>query len=118
LLVYEDEETRRLLINIFRNKGISVHCARNGNNLENLLTQKYFDVILSDVQLPKLEGLKLGKWLKKNKPEYLKKLIILTGFIDKEIEDYCENLNCEYFMKPIKKGPLIETIRRIIEKKP
>jgi PAS domain S-box-containing protein len=116
LLAYEDEDVHRSIMSVFSKEGLSAQSAKNGKKAENLLELNNFDVILSDVQLPRMKGLKLGKWLKRNKPEDLQKLVILTGIIDKKISDYCEKFNCEYLIKPVKKEGLIEIIRKIIQK--
>jgi len=115
-LAYEDEDVHRSIMSVFSKEGLSAQSAKNGKKAENLLELNNFDVILSDVQLPRMEGLKLGKWLKRNKPKDLQKFVILTGIIDKKIADYCEKFNCEYLIKPVKKEGLIEIIRKIIQR--
>jgi signal transduction histidine kinase/ActR/RegA family two-component response regulator len=81
VLVVDDEE--RLLqfaVNALRSKlGCDVRAARNGIEATHALQRDGFDLIVSDVRMPHMNGVELMAWLRANRPEHLPRTMFMTG---------------------------------------
>lgn len=103
LLIVDDEEDIRRGIA----RGISwnslgfevVGQAENGEEAVHLIEEKKPDVVLSDIRMPKMDGIELMQYLHKNNPEI--KIIILSGYNDVEYLNMAiKNRVTEYLLKP------------------
>lgn len=54
--------------------------ARDGREAIGLLLKQHFDIVISDIRMPEMDGLELSEWISKNMPSV--KVIILTGYPD------------------------------------
>jgi signal transduction histidine kinase/ActR/RegA family two-component response regulator len=81
VLVIDDEE--RLLqftANALRTKlGCIVECARNGLDAATKLEGGEFDLVVSDVRMPHMNGVALLDWVHARRPELLQRLLFMTG---------------------------------------
>lgn len=82
ILVVDDEGIIRDLCSKAL-KGYNVVEAADGEEALRLFDTHRFDVILTDVMMPKMDGLELLKRLKEQEPTLV--VIIMTGFADKDI---------------------------------
>lgn len=70
ILVVEDEFSLREMISIIlQDEGFATREAENGKQAIALLEQHVFDLILSDVSMPVMDGLELGKHCKAYYPQ-------------------------------------------------
>jgi CheY-like chemotaxis protein len=92
---------------------VDVYKATNGIEAIALLDDQEFDVIFSDIKMPKMNGIEFMKWLYSNKPNYLKRLVITTGVIDDTIRDYSKVYGCEYMVKPFTEEKIFEALRKV-----
>lgn len=82
ILVVDDEGIIRDLCSKAL-KGYNVVEAADGEEALRLFESSRFDVILTDVMMPKMDGIELLKRLKEQEPTLV--VIIMTGFADKDI---------------------------------
>ncbi len=54
--------------------------ARDGSEAIDLMRKQHFDIVISDIRMPEMDGLALAEWISENKPSV--KTIVLTGFPD------------------------------------
>lgn len=80
LLVEDDEFFTAAVQGILTGGGYHVTTAENGKMAIYELDKGDFDCVLSDVQMPVLNGLELAKWMKENRASM--PLILMTGFSD------------------------------------
>ncbi|PVX52150.1 DNA-binding NtrC family response regulator [Balneicella halophila] len=102
VLVVEDNKLSREAIISFLTEELEVQVAEaeDGYEAMAILTEKSFDLVISDIRMPKIGGLELLKNIKKLYPQT--EVILITGFA--EIEDSITALRCgalDYLMKPI-----------------
>jgi len=114
LYVEDEKQIRDWLHKFLSGKGLSVSTAPNGKEAIKVLEKNEFDVILSDVKMPEMNGIELGEWIQQNRPEYQNKFVIGTGVIDSEMEDLCKKNNWGCVMKPYKLSDLLETVNRMV----
>jgi CheY-like chemotaxis protein len=85
ILVVEDEEfLRQLYVNILGEEGYIVEEAKDGEEAYQLLTQKDYDLILLDFQIPKLNGGQILENLKTKFPAKKIGRIIIMSNMDKD----------------------------------
>jgi len=102
VLVVDDEKyIRKILIKIARQKGFDVAEASDGLEAINILNTTHFDIVISDIKMPELNGFEL---IKKVKEEHQNtKVLIISGYgkeISKKEVQGC-GADC-YITKPFK----------------
>ena len=116
LLYVEDEKIiRDKTATIFKNLFSQVDVAEDGivaidkyNNFCEL-NSKYYDIIISDIQMPRLNGIELAKEIFKiNKKQ---KIVIVSAFNDKEYLIDLINIGVEGFMqKPLSSENMLQVL--------
>ena len=119
LLICEDEkEIREGLSDTidWANFGISsVRCAVNGEEGVALLESFRPDIILTDIKMPRMDGLALCQYAYENHPDI--KLIIISGYGDFEYARRAIRYRVEnYFLKPVPIGELTELVETLVTK--
>jgi two-component system, NtrC family, nitrogen regulation response regulator NtrX len=78
LIADDDENLRKGLVNFLQREGFDIVPVANGKLALETATQNQFDLIISDVQMPEMNGLELLESLRKNKIHV--PFIIITAF--------------------------------------
>jgi type II secretory ATPase GspE/PulE/Tfp pilus assembly ATPase PilB-like protein/CheY-like chemotaxis protein len=117
LVVDDDEDTRVLLDRILAVEGFKVIQASDGGDALLKLGRESIDVILSDIHMPSLDGLKLLEVVHQHRIDA--PVILLTAEPSPEVEARCLGMGAvDYLRKPIQKGVLLARIRRALQKSP
>ncbi len=117
ILIVDDEPLiRKSLYEIFKIAGFDAHTAMNGEEALALVANKTFDIIITDMKLPKMSGLELISAVKKITPTT--ELILITGYgsIESAVEAMKKGA-FDYITKPIVDDEVKILIEKIIEKK-
>jgi type II secretory ATPase GspE/PulE/Tfp pilus assembly ATPase PilB-like protein/CheY-like chemotaxis protein len=116
VLVVEDDVDTRILINRFlQNGGYITTLAEDGIDALLHMGKSEYDLILSDVEMPNLDGFKLLEM--KNQKGIETPVIFLTSKTGHEDEEKGYELGAiDYIKKPIKKEILLLRIKKVIEK--
>ena len=78
ILVVDDEAgIRNLLYGVLTEQGFQVTLARDGQDAWNKMRSKHFVLLITDIDMPRLDGLKLLHKMKKNKRR--EKILVMTG---------------------------------------
>jgi len=116
ILVIDDENSiRRSLKEILEFENHTVDEAEDGEAGYNLAIKNNYDVILSDIKMPKLDGLELLQKL--NESTILSSIIMMSGH--GSIETAVSALKSgayDYLSKPIDLNRLLVTVRNALEK--
>src|SRR3990172_3898143 len=79
ILVVEDKDSlRRMLADALMAKGHEVEVARNGNSAIEKTKENRYDLVLTDLRLPEMDGLKVLEAVKENSPET--QVIVMTAY--------------------------------------
>ncbi len=111
LLVEDHLINQKLVLTLLGQLGYQVEVVGDGQEAVELLQVKDFDVILMDIQMPKMDGLEATKLIRKMKKG--KKLVIIAMTANALQEDRQKCLNAgmdDYIMKPLKSGILEKMI--------
>jgi len=117
LLIVEDEKWEREGLVEFldwRSLGIElVGCACNGFEGLTISEQTHPDIILTDIRMPKMDGLKMSKEIRRFLPHA--KIIILSGYNDFEYAKQTFEFRAfDYVLKPVDKNSIQEVILRAV----
>jgi len=111
LVVDDEQNSREGLSKILTKEGYSVHTADNGKKALLEAENNRFDLIITDLRMPEMDGIEvLEKLRKKNKDIGV---VIVTAY--GEVNSYLKAMNLgafEYLNKPIH----LEELRRVINK--
>jgi type IV pilus assembly protein PilB len=113
LVVEDDDETRTLIERVLRNRGYDVTQAADGVEALMAMATKRFDLILTDYEMPNLNGLKFME-LKANKGIETP-VVFLTGRLGAQDESEALNLGAaDYIRKPVSKDVLLMRIQLVL----
>ncbi|MCS6838964.1 MAG: sigma-54 dependent transcriptional regulator [Bdellovibrionaceae bacterium] len=102
ILVVDDEESIREFLEIMLKKeGYEVSLAEDGEQGREFIKNKTFDMVISDLQMPKLNGLELLKWTKQNYPDITFMMITAFGTTESAVEAMKMGAY-DYITKPFK----------------
>ncbi|MFA5199412.1 MAG: sigma-54 dependent transcriptional regulator [Candidatus Omnitrophota bacterium] len=117
VLVVDDEPLiRRSLSEFLTLEGYAVSSASNGKESLNILKKNKADIILSDIQMPDMNGMQLLKEIKARK--YLAPVILMTGY--GTIDDAVTAIQMgayDYITKPIIDNEIKILLERIVNEK-
>ncbi|QDG50004.1 sigma-54-dependent Fis family transcriptional regulator [Persicimonas caeni] len=116
ILVIDDEESiRHMLTVLLEKEGYAVKTVGDGEEgLKELLTREY-DLVLTDVRMPKMDGLELiDEVLERNIPTTV---IAMSAFGNREMAiDALKRGAYDYFDKPFKKDEVLLTLAKAEER--
>ncbi|MCB0349765.1 MAG: sigma-54-dependent Fis family transcriptional regulator, partial [Bdellovibrionales bacterium] len=102
ILVVDDEESIREFLEIMlRKEGYEVTTACDGEQAIDLFKKKSFDMVISDMQMPKVTGLELLKHIKDQSPDTI--FFMITAFATAETAVEAMKIGAyDYITKPFK----------------
>jgi len=111
VLVVDDEtEILQLLEILLSRKGFKVKTAGNGLDALMKLNQYDFNVLLTDIKMPAMDGMRLIEVAKRDFPEV--RILVFTGFGSVDTERKALQLGAsKYFMKPLPMEDLLKELK-------
>ena len=118
LLVVDDSPTMRqfIVFALQRLSGVQIHEAGNGVAALKLLSTETFDLLLTDINMPMMDGLKLVGLIRSD--EHYKKLpiiVITTEGSEITRERAIQAGANAYITKPLQTARLIEVVRKLLD---
>ena len=117
ILIAEDEEiTLKHLVYTLTKEGYEVVGTRNGREALTELSRDHFDVLITDVKMPEMDGIELLEKAKEKNAEL--EVLVITGFgsIGAAVEAMKKGAY-EYITKPFDLDELILKVKNIRERK-
>ena len=112
LLVEDDQFLRVAVAEHLREAKFLVTEAPDGRSAKTIYNSDEFDLVVSDIQMPFLDGVELLTWIKSQGST---PVILLTGFTNLlDIKSAHELGAAEFFAKPFKSKDLIASINKIL----
>jgi len=108
ILVVDDEAPIRDMIKkgLFQMGGFDVEVAKNGLEAIEKIEKDVFDLVLTDLKMPGMDGLELLKTIKGTRPEVMVILMTAYGSIETAVEAMKMGAN-DYITKPIDLNELL-----------
>lgn len=113
LVVDDDDRIRSLLTDTLSALGYDTLQAKNGEEALTLLETEKLDLVITDIRMPKLNGLSLLKNIKKRNP--LLPVLIITGYNFTYTKDQAMEGGADGFLaKPFRIGKIEELMRKAL----
>jgi DNA-binding NtrC family response regulator len=115
ILIVDDELLiRDLLYDFFLERGWGVSVADGGQAAIDYLKNQEFDVVLTDLKMPDMDGMDLTGRIKNLYPSV--PVIIMTGYpsLDSALEALRHKVD-DYIIKPFNINQLFKTIQKTVE---
>ncbi len=115
LLVVDDEEILvELLCDFLRSVGHRVDQARNGRDALRLATERDYDLVLSDLKMPGLDGQGFYDRLCRKKPAMSGRFIFSTGDLaNPKVQTFFQRTGVPYLSKPFRLEAVLEIVDQI-----
>lgn len=120
VIVAEDEYfARKVLVKMLQELEEDIEIigeTENGQGVLEMLKEQSADMVITDIQMPEMDGLELAKEISEQFPDTC--VIIETGFAEFEYATQAIKYGVkDYLLKPIKTDELLKSIRRVQETK-
>ncbi len=113
ILIVEDEKNIRESIHAFLSEKYEVESVENANKALNLFKNNYFDLMITDMKLPDINGIELIKKFKEILPD--SSIIVITAFIS--IQNAIDAMKAganEYIPKPFSLDELALKVENLL----
>jgi CheY-like chemotaxis protein len=115
LLVDDDPMITELVVDMLSIEGYDVDTANNGIEALQKLERQRYDLIITDLHMPKLDGSGFYRELAQRKLHSLKRIIFLTGTTGESAEHrFVQDSGVPVLLKPFNVSDLIELVRRLL----
>jgi len=114
LYIEDDNEVRDVIFSMLKRLFGDAYEAKDGIEGFEKYKEHRPDIVITDIKMPKLDGLSLAKKIRENDEKT--KIIITTAFSDKEFLFNAIELNLErYLVKPLTRRNLIPAIQKAVK---
>ena len=114
ILVVDDEETaREELAEAIRDAGLEVETAEHGRRALELSREMTFDVCVTDIRMPEMDGIELLKRLRQSSPKTLTIILTAYGALETALAALRTGA-ADYILKPVLFDDLLHKIRRLL----
>ena len=115
LLVEDDASLSTVLADYLRSKGYTVETSVNGREAWELILIKHYDLIISDIMMPRMNGYELLKLIRSQFSEL--PVVMLTAKTDRDDIMHAYELGCDdYVTKPFSMDILICKIEAVLRR--
>ncbi|MCG8454307.1 MAG: sigma-54 dependent transcriptional regulator [Spirochaetales bacterium] len=114
LIVDDEPNIRKTLSAILQLEGFEVRAVENAIAAQRVLEEELFDVVISDLRMPGMDGFELLEWIGNRERERRCAVIMISAF--GEIMDAVEAMKLgarDYIAKPFKPDELVRKLRRL-----
>ncbi|WP_281980756.1 ATP-binding protein [Tenacibaculum mesophilum] len=115
IIVEDDASLRILLKNVLEELGIGVTSFSNAQEALSRIDNIIYDLVLTDIQLPKMNGIHFMETLKKHKSYKSQPIIAMTGRANLSENEYVKNGFSDAIIKPFHAKKLEEILQRFFD---
>jgi len=113
LLAEDDGDMRRFLVKALQNAGYSVASFDNGLSAYNRLREEPFELLLTDIVMPEMDGIELARRATELDPEI--KVMFITGFAAVALNpDNHAPRQAKILSKPFHLRDLVNEVQRLL----
>ncbi len=112
LLVDDEEQMREIMQEALSIMGHDVEIARDGQDALEIIQKNSFDIVITDIHMPRMGGMQLIEFLNKSLPEV--DIVAITGHsMDYTYTDVVKSGASDFIIKPFSFDELEAKLRRI-----
>lgn len=113
ILVVDDElEICDLLVDALVRNGFNAHSVNSGKEAKELIASVQFDIVLSDINMPRMSGVELLAYIQQEAPKV--SVILMTGALSESEASAAEKGACGLIKKPFDEISLLEQINAVM----
>jgi DNA-binding response OmpR family regulator len=113
LFVEDEKDLTEACSLILSTAGHDVAVAHDGAEALGILTKEPFDLVITDLRMPRVDGFTVLRWIVSHKPDT--KVVVMTGFGSPVVSDTARRLGALHCLnKPLGKDRLLETVRSVL----
>ena len=114
LLAEDDNDMRRFLVKALQNAGYSVASFDNGMSAYNRLREEPFELLLTDIVMPEMDGIELARRATELDPGI--KVMFITGFAAVALNpDNSAPKDARILSKPFHLRDLVNEVERLLK---
>lgn len=121
LLIDDDRLVLKSLKKLLENEGYIISCAENSKQAIDLMNQIEFDLIISDIRMPGVNGIELAhnaREILKEKNQGITPIIFITGYSDENSYNEAQKIGASDFIyKPFGKDKFLQSIKAALGNK-
>lgn len=110
LIVDDESEICETLSALLSWRGYEIHSVPNGLRALESIRNTKFDLVMSDINMPKMNGVELLKTLTRERPEL--PVILMTGFMDYKIPELLALGAKAVLSKPFNSEELVKAVQK------
>ena len=113
ILVAEDNDSNYILMTYILKKYYQYDRAKNGQEAVDMANKEHFDIILMDIKMPVMDGLKATKTIKKEHPDL--PIVALTANAFDSDRQLAFDAGCDDFLsKPVSSEACLAVIKKLV----
>ncbi|HSP33861.1 MAG TPA: response regulator [Thermoanaerobaculia bacterium] len=112
LLLDDDVSMQKLVSMILKREGYRVDAVDSGRKAIEAAEKEDYTALLLDIMMPTEGGMTVLQHLRKNRPELLKRVVLLTGTSDSVLKTISKDVFA-VVKKPFQPEELVRTVARI-----
>lgn len=115
LLVEDDQRVSELIKRSLEEQGFAITLAYDGEMGKKLALNNNYDLLITDIILPKINGLDLCKEIRKTNPDLPIIMLTALGTTDDKVEGFDAGAD-DYLVKPFEMRELLVRIRSLLKR--
>lgn len=116
LIIEDDLRVAELIRRGLEEQGFHVTLAYDGVSGKKLALQNNYDLIITDIILPKMDGIELCKQIRETKPEIPIIMLTALGTTDDKVEGFDAGAD-DYLVKPFEMRELLARVRVLLKRR-
>jgi len=116
VLVVDDESIiAQLIADVLGGEGYDVDTAPHGVAALERLAQRTYDVVLSDLRMPELDGLGLFREIEQRYPDLLHRFVFITGTSEHaDYQSFIDDVKVPVLTKPFDMMDLVRVVQELL----
>ena len=115
LIIEDDQRIAQLIQRGLEEQGFATTLAYDGLSGKKLALQNNYDLIITDIILPKINGLDLCKQIREKRPDIPVIMLTALGTTDDKVEGFDAGAD-DYLVKPFEMRELLARIRALLKR--
>ncbi|RAL22811.1 DNA-binding response regulator [Lujinxingia litoralis] len=115
LLVDDEVAHLKTLERLFKKEGYQVATAEGGQQALDLLREQRFELVLTDLMMPDIDGMDLLKLVQALQPQAEVILMTAFGTVERAVQGMKEGAY-DFVAKPIKRATILKAVRQALER--
>lgn len=114
ILIVDDDPMIAHIIKSLLNREGDIDIATNGKEALEMMDKKYYKLIISDINMPEMDGIKFYEQASKIFPKLHARFLFISGTMSPSKQDYFRSRNIQFLAKPMPIKDLKEHAFRIL----